>query len=195
MALVKLVEYADAGPDVRAVYDDIMKTRGTDWVNNFWKALANDPVQLRRIWENVKQVMGPGTALDPLSINSRKYTSHKDYGETDGMIQFAERKIGEGQGDSVRDGPREGLSPSQRSVEDLDVGAGPGECVGGGPGFCEANTTNAPFNSFGLRGNSDGILRLPQGANASGIRHTRNRQHFDNSARNFGPHCMDYISE
>ena len=65
MALVKLVEYADAGPDVRAVYDDIMKTRGTDWVNNFWKALANDPVQLRRIWENVKQVMGPG-ALDPL---------------------------------------------------------------------------------------------------------------------------------
>ena len=65
MALVKLVEYADAGPDVRAVYDDIMKTRGTDWVNNFWKALANDPVQLRRMWENVKQVMGPG-ALDPL---------------------------------------------------------------------------------------------------------------------------------
>ena len=65
MALVKLVEYADAGPDVRTVYDDIMKTRGTDWVNNFWKALANDPVQLRRIWENVKQVMGPGV-LDPL---------------------------------------------------------------------------------------------------------------------------------
>ena len=65
MALVRLIEYADAGPDVRAVYDDIMKTRGTDWVNNFWKALANDPVQLRRIWENVKQVMGPG-ALDPL---------------------------------------------------------------------------------------------------------------------------------
>src|SRR5262249_50746324 len=65
MALVKLVEYADAGPDVRAVYDDIMKTRSTDWVNNFWKALANDPAQLRRIWENVKQVMAPGT-LDPL---------------------------------------------------------------------------------------------------------------------------------
>ena len=65
MALVKLVEYADAGPDVRAVYDDIMKTRGTDWINNFWKALANDPAQLRRIWENAKQVMAPG-ALDPL---------------------------------------------------------------------------------------------------------------------------------
>jgi len=65
MALVKLVEYAEAAPEVRAVYDDIMKTRNVDWVNNFWKALANDPAQLRRIWENVKQVMGPG-ALDPL---------------------------------------------------------------------------------------------------------------------------------
>jgi AhpD family alkylhydroperoxidase len=65
MALIRLVEYEDAGPEVRAVYDDIMKTRGTDWINNFWKALANDPAQLRRIWENVKQVMAPG-ALDPL---------------------------------------------------------------------------------------------------------------------------------
>jgi len=65
MSLVKLVEYADALPEVRAVYDDIMKTRGTDWVNNFWKALAGDPALLRRIWENVKQVMAPG-ALDPL---------------------------------------------------------------------------------------------------------------------------------
>jgi AhpD family alkylhydroperoxidase len=42
-----------------------MKTRGTDWINNFWKALANNPAQLRRIWENVKEVMAPG-ALDPL---------------------------------------------------------------------------------------------------------------------------------
>ena len=65
MAIVKLVEYAEAGPEVRAVYDDIMKTRGVDWINNFWKALANDPAQLRRVWESVKQVMAPG-ALDPL---------------------------------------------------------------------------------------------------------------------------------
>ncbi|HWA36869.1 MAG TPA: carboxymuconolactone decarboxylase family protein [Burkholderiales bacterium] len=65
MALVKLIEYTDAGPEVRAVYDDIMRTRGTDWINNFWKALANDPRELRRVWENVKQVMAPG-ALDPL---------------------------------------------------------------------------------------------------------------------------------
>jgi AhpD family alkylhydroperoxidase len=65
MALVKLIEYQDAGPEVRAVYDDIMRSRGTDWINNFWKALANDPRELRRVWENVKQVMAPG-ALDPL---------------------------------------------------------------------------------------------------------------------------------
>ena len=65
MSLVTLIEYADASPEVRAVYDDIMRTRGTDWVNNFWKALANRPTELKRIWENVKQVMAPG-ALDPL---------------------------------------------------------------------------------------------------------------------------------
>jgi AhpD family alkylhydroperoxidase len=65
MALVKLIEYRDAAPEVRAVYDDIMRTRGVDWINNFWKALANDPANLKRIWENVKQVMAPG-ALDPL---------------------------------------------------------------------------------------------------------------------------------
>ena len=65
MSLARLHEYADASPEARAVYDDIMQTRGTDWVNNFWKALANDPATLKRIWENVKQVMAPG-ALDPL---------------------------------------------------------------------------------------------------------------------------------
>ncbi len=65
MALVKLIEYKDASPQVRAVYDDIMKTRGVDWINNFWKVLANDPAELARIWNNVKQVMAPG-ALDPL---------------------------------------------------------------------------------------------------------------------------------
>jgi len=65
MALVRLVEYADASTEVRSVYDDIMKTRGVDWVNNFWKALANRPAELARVWQTVKQVMAPG-ALDPL---------------------------------------------------------------------------------------------------------------------------------
>jgi AhpD family alkylhydroperoxidase len=65
VALVKLIEYAEASPAVKAVYDDIMKTRGVDWINNFWKVLANDPAQLKRVWEQVKQVMAPG-ALDPL---------------------------------------------------------------------------------------------------------------------------------
>jgi AhpD family alkylhydroperoxidase len=60
------VEYADASPEVRAVYDDIMTTRNTDWVNNFWKVLAHDPPTLRRLWGNIKEVMGPGT-LDPLT--------------------------------------------------------------------------------------------------------------------------------
>jgi AhpD family alkylhydroperoxidase len=65
VALVKIIEYAEASPEVKVVYDDIMKTRGVDWVNNFWKALANDPAQLARVWQQVKQIMGPG-ALDPL---------------------------------------------------------------------------------------------------------------------------------
>ena len=58
------IEYADASLEVRAVYDDIMATRKTDWVNNFWKVLAHDPPTLRRIWANIKDVMGPG-ALPP----------------------------------------------------------------------------------------------------------------------------------
>jgi AhpD family alkylhydroperoxidase len=65
MATVKLIEYEEAGPEVRAVYDDIMATRQIDWVNNFWKALAVQPDLLRRTWEGVKEVMAPG-ALDPL---------------------------------------------------------------------------------------------------------------------------------
>jgi AhpD family alkylhydroperoxidase len=65
VSLVTLIEYDKAPPAVRAVYDDIMQTRKVDWINNFWKALANDPAQLARTWEQVKQVMAPG-ALDPL---------------------------------------------------------------------------------------------------------------------------------
>ena len=52
MSLFGLIEYRDAGPEVRAVYDDIMATRKTDWVNNFWKALAHDPATLKRTWED-----------------------------------------------------------------------------------------------------------------------------------------------
>ncbi|MGO9513599.1 MAG: carboxymuconolactone decarboxylase family protein [Steroidobacteraceae bacterium] len=60
------IEYTDASAEVRAVYDDIMATRNTDWVNNYWKVLAHHPPTLRRMWANSKQVMGPG-ALDPLT--------------------------------------------------------------------------------------------------------------------------------
>ena len=65
MPMVRMVEYEEASPEVRAVYDDIMATRKTDWVNNFWKVLASHPPTMKRMWENVKQVMAPGT-LDPL---------------------------------------------------------------------------------------------------------------------------------
>ena len=66
MATFGLIEYADASPEVRAVYDDIMATRKTDWINNFWKALAHDPALLKRTWEDIKQLMAPG-ALDAVT--------------------------------------------------------------------------------------------------------------------------------
>ena len=85
MALQRLIDYEDAGLEVRAVYDDILATRKTDYINNFWKALANDPATLKRTWESVKQIMVPG-ALDALTkeliyiaastINSCSYCVH-----------------------------------------------------------------------------------------------------------------------
>jgi AhpD family alkylhydroperoxidase len=66
MTMMPLIEYDDASAEIRAVYDDIMRTRGTNWINNFWKALANDPPTLRRTWESIKEVMAPG-ALEPLT--------------------------------------------------------------------------------------------------------------------------------
>ncbi len=66
MATLGLIEYADASPEVREVYDDIMATRKTDWINNFWKALASDPSTLRRTWKSIKEIMAPG-ALEALT--------------------------------------------------------------------------------------------------------------------------------
>jgi len=63
--MTTLIDYADAAPEVRAVYDDIMRTRGVPDVNNFWKALAVHPPTLARTWESLKAVMAPG-ALDPV---------------------------------------------------------------------------------------------------------------------------------
>ena len=60
------IEYADASPQVRAVYDDIKRTRNVPDVNNFWKYLARDPATLKRTWESIKEIMAPG-ALDPLT--------------------------------------------------------------------------------------------------------------------------------
>jgi AhpD family alkylhydroperoxidase len=65
MATFGFVEYNDATPEVKAVYDDIMATCKTDWINNFWKGLAHDPALLKRTWNDVKHIMAPG-AFDPL---------------------------------------------------------------------------------------------------------------------------------
>ena len=62
----RLIQYADAGAEVRAVFDEIKAARGVDDVNNFWKALAADPTLLRQTWERLRVVMAPG-ALDPLT--------------------------------------------------------------------------------------------------------------------------------
>jgi AhpD family alkylhydroperoxidase len=61
-----LIDESEASPEVKAIYDDIKATRKTDWVNNFWKAMARHPATLKRMWENIKQVMAPG-AIDPLT--------------------------------------------------------------------------------------------------------------------------------
>jgi len=66
MATIDFVDYEDASPDVRQVYDDIMATRNIDWINNFWKALAVQPALLRRTWNGVKETMAPG-AIDALT--------------------------------------------------------------------------------------------------------------------------------
>jgi AhpD family alkylhydroperoxidase len=65
MATCGLIEYNQASPEVRAVYDDIMATRETDYINNFWKAIAHDPALLRRTWQSLKEIMTTGV-LDPL---------------------------------------------------------------------------------------------------------------------------------
>jgi AhpD family alkylhydroperoxidase len=95
MALVKMVEYAEAAPEVRAVYDDIMATRKTAGVNNFWKTLASHPPTLSRIWNNVKQVMAAGT-LDALTkemiyiaVSATNNCEYCQYSHT-----FAARKAG-----------------------------------------------------------------------------------------------------
>jgi AhpD family alkylhydroperoxidase len=66
MSTTKPIEYRDASPQVRAVFDDIKRTRQVEDVNNFWKYLAHDPVTLQRTWESIKEIMAPG-ALDALT--------------------------------------------------------------------------------------------------------------------------------
>lgn len=66
MSVVKVLDDAELSPEARAVFDDIRATRGGDFINNFWRAMAHDPVLLKRVWETLKATMAPG-ALDPLT--------------------------------------------------------------------------------------------------------------------------------
>ena len=66
MSKLQPIEYAEAPPKVRAVFDDIKQSRNVPDVNNFWKYLARDPALLERTWNSLKAVMAPG-ALDPLT--------------------------------------------------------------------------------------------------------------------------------
>jgi AhpD family alkylhydroperoxidase len=66
MSTFGCLEYQDANAEVKAIYDDIMATRKTDYINNFWKAIAHDPALLKRTWEGLKAIMAPG-ALDALT--------------------------------------------------------------------------------------------------------------------------------
>jgi AhpD family alkylhydroperoxidase len=101
--MAKLIEEREASQEVLAIYEDIKTVRKTDWVNNFWKALANHPPTLKRLWTNIKEVMAPG-ALDPLTkemiyiavsvTNNCRYciASHTASARTKGMsdAQYAE---------------------------------------------------------------------------------------------------------
>ena len=98
MATRPLVSDEAASEEVRAVFDDIRKVRNTDFINNFWRALANDPVTLKSVWEELKAVMGPGS-IDPLTkemiyiavsvTNSCSYCvhSHTAAAKTKGMTE------------------------------------------------------------------------------------------------------------
>lgn len=65
MATVRLLSDDELSSEAAAVFAEIRAARNTDYVNDFWRALAHDPATLRRTWESLKQVMGPGT-IDPL---------------------------------------------------------------------------------------------------------------------------------
>ena len=64
MATVKLLKDSELTPEAQLIFDDIRATRKTDYINNFWRALANDPQTLKRTWLSIKEIMGPSSALD-----------------------------------------------------------------------------------------------------------------------------------
>lgn len=116
MTTVTLIDDEQASAEVRAVFDDIRATRKSDFINNFWRALAHNPAELRRTWESIKEIMAPG-ALDPLTkefiyiavsvANGCEYCTHshtaaarakgmtpEQYGELLAVIGMAHRTNG-----------------------------------------------------------------------------------------------------
>lgn len=104
MATTKLLTDDELSPEARAVFDDIRATRGSDFINNVWRALAWDPPLLKRTWEHAKEVMGTPGELDPLTremiyvavsiANSCEYCvhSHTAFARAKGMTdqQYSE---------------------------------------------------------------------------------------------------------
>jgi alkylhydroperoxidase family enzyme len=78
MATVKLLSDEELSPEARAVFDDIRKTRQSDFVNNFWRALAHDPKTLRRTWESIKEVMAPGALRRSRKCSTSRCRLHTD---------------------------------------------------------------------------------------------------------------------
>jgi AhpD family alkylhydroperoxidase len=98
MPTVRLITDAEASPAAKAVFDDIRKTRNSDFVNNAWRAMAHHPEHLKRQWETAKSVMAAGT-LDPLTkefiylavsiMNTCEYCihSHSHFARQKGMTE------------------------------------------------------------------------------------------------------------
>jgi AhpD family alkylhydroperoxidase len=127
MSTVTLIQCEDASPEVRAVFDDIKRTRNVPDVNNFWKALANQPETLRRTWEALREIMRPG-ALDPLvkemlyvAVSIANNCDHSIHSHTAAARQGDDRGAVRGAAGGRRHG-----GPDQRPGQRVQSGGGSG---------------------------------------------------------------------
>ncbi len=172
MAQVNLVNYEDASDEVRAVFDDIMKTRNTDYINNIWRALASNPPVLKRFWTQMKEVMIKPSRLDPLTkeliylavsinnncdycINSHTFAARK-HGLDDEMLAELTEVIGAGECGQSADHRLAGRT--RRALQAEACGAA---LVGQETAGCkkEDQITGAP--QHGVRAGRSRTLQLP----------------------------------